>query len=55
MNPKTKPLLKAIQNADGTARYDRRISSIDTSGTGEEGKLTVGYGAGGREPKIGRN
>ena len=57
MDPKTKPLLKAIQNADGTAKVHDQIwiSSIDTSEeTGvKEGKLTVGYGAGGREPKIG--
>ena len=57
MDPKTKSLLKAIQNADGTAKVHDQIwiSSIDTSEeTGvKEGQLTVGYGAGGREPKIG--
>ena len=57
MDPKTKPLLKSIQNADGTAKVHDRIwiSSIDTSQESgvKEGKLTVGYGAGGREPKIG--
>ena len=57
MDPKTKPLLKAIQNADGTAKMHDQIwiSSIDTSEeTGvKAGNLTVGYGAGGREPKIG--
>ena len=57
MDPKTKPLLEAIQNADGTAKVHDRIwiSSIDTSQESgvKEGKLTVGYGAGGREPKIG--
>ena len=57
MDPKTVPLLKAIQNADGSAKvYDQIwISSIDTSEESgvKEGKLTVGYGAGGREPKIG--
>ena len=57
MDPKTKPLLKAIQNADGTAKVHDQIwiSSIDTSEESgvKEGKLTVGYGAGGREPKIG--
>ena len=33
MDPKTKPLLEAIQNADGTAKVHDRIwiSSIDTS------------------------
>ena len=57
MDPKTVPLLKAIQNADGSAKgHDQVwISSIDTSEESgvKEGKLTVGYGAGGREPKIG--
>ncbi|MCP4849704.1 MAG: sialate O-acetylesterase, partial [Verrucomicrobiaceae bacterium] len=51
------PLLKAIQNTDGTARVHDEIwiSSIDTSEESgvKEGKLTVGYGAGGRDPKIG--
>ena len=57
MDPKTVPLLKAIQNADESAKVHDQvwISSIDTSEESgvKEGKLTVGYGAGGREPKIG--
>ena len=57
MDPKTAPLLKAIQNADGTAKLQKDvwISSIEPSlESGEKhGRLTVGYGAGGREPKIG--
>ena len=57
MDSKTVPLLKAIQNADGSAKVHDQvwISSIDTSVESgvKEGKLTVGYGAGGREPKIG--
>ena len=57
MDSKTVPLLKAIQNADGSAKVHDQvwISSIDTSEESgvKEGKLTVGYGAGGREPKIG--
>ena len=57
MDPKTAPLLKVIQNADGSAKVHDQIwiSSIDTSEESgvKEGKLTVGYGAGGREPKIG--
>ena len=57
MDPKTAPLLKAIQNADGSSKVHDQIwiSSIDTSEESgvKEGKLTVGYGAGGREPKIG--
>ena len=57
MDPKTAPLLKAIQNPDGSAKVHDQIwiSSIDTSEDSgvKEGKLTVGYGAGGRDPKIG--
>ena len=57
MDAKTVPLLKAIQNADGSAKVHDQIwiSSIDVaeeSGV-KEGRLTVGYGAGGRDPKIG--
>ena len=57
MDPKTAPLLKAIQNADGKAKthHDVWISSIDTSVKSgvKQGQLTVGYGAGGRGVKIG--
>ena len=57
MDAKTVPLLKAIQNADGSAKVHDQIwiSSIEaTEESGvKEGRLTVGYGAGGREPKIG--
>ena len=57
MDPKTAPLLKAIRNPDGTAKLQRDvwISSTEPSlESGEKhGRLTVGYGAGGREPKIG--
>ena len=57
MDPKTAPLLKAIRNPDGTAKLQRDvwISSIEPSlESGEKhGRLTVGYGAGGRGPKIG--
>ena len=57
MDAKTVPLLKAIQNADGSAKVHDQIwiSSIEIaeeSGV-KEGKLTVGYGAGGSDPKIG--
>ena len=57
MDAKTVPLLKAIQNADGSAKIHDQIwiSSVEIaeeSGV-KEGKLTVGYGAGGRDPKIG--
>ena len=57
MDPKTAPLLKAIRHPDGTAKLQRNvwISSIEPSlESGEKhGRLTVGYGAGGRGPKIG--
>jgi alpha-galactosidase len=57
MDPKTAPLLKAIRNPDGTAKLQRDvwISSTEPSlESGEKhGRLTVGYGADGREPKIG--
>jgi len=57
MDPKTAPLLKAIQNADGSSKVHDQIwiSSIETSEESgvKEGKLTVGYGAGGRDLKIG--
>ena len=57
MDPKTAPLLKAIRNPDGTAKVQENvwISSIEPSlESGEKhGRLTVGYGAGGRGPKIG--
>ena len=57
MDPKTALLLKAIRNADGTAKVQKNvwISSIEPSlESGEQhGRLTVGYGAGGRWPKIG--
>ena len=57
MDPKTAPLLKAIRNADGTAKAQKNvwISSIEPSlESGEKhGRLTVGYGAGGHGPKIG--
>ena len=57
MDSKTVPLLKAIQNADGSAKVHDQIwiSSIEVaeeSGV-KEGKLTIGYGAGGRDPKVG--
>lgn len=57
MDPKTAPLMKAIQHEDGTAKLQRNvwISSVDTSEESgvKQGQLTVGYGAGGRESKIG--
>ena len=57
MDPKTAPLLTAMQNADGSPRIcdDVRITCIGHDGSKTErfGKLTAGYGAGGRDPKIG--
>ncbi|HJO54422.1 MAG TPA: sialate O-acetylesterase, partial [Verrucomicrobiota bacterium] len=57
MDRKTAPLLKAIQNADGSAKVHDQIwiSSVEVAEESgiKEGKLTVGYGAGGRDPKIG--
>jgi hypothetical protein len=57
MDPKTAPILKEIQDCDGNAKvFDNIwISSVDGSTeTGEKhGKLTIGYGAGGRGVKIG--
>ena len=57
MDPKTAPILKEIQKADGTPRVhqDVWISSIDSNAKDAErhGRLTTGYGASGREQKIG--
>jgi len=57
MDPKTAPILKAIRNADGTPKVCENvwISSVDTAAPEGErhGRLTAGYGASGRDPKIG--
>ena len=57
MDPKTAPILKAIRNADGTPKVceDVWISSVDTAAPEGErhGRLSAGYGASGRDPKIG--
>ena len=57
MDPKTAPILKAIRNADGTPKVCENvwITSVDTAPPGSErhGRLTAGYGASGRGPKIG--
>ena len=57
MDPKTAPILKAIRNADGTSKVCENvwISSVDTAAPEGErhGRLTAGYGASGRGPKIG--
>lgn len=57
MDPKTAPILKQMQSADGTPTVcdDVWISSIGNDGTEQEfhGQLTAGYGAKGRGTKIG--
>ena len=57
MDPKTAPMLKEMQNADGTPKVcqDVWISSVTGSGIDEErhGRLSADYGASGRGPKIG--
>ena len=57
MHPKPAPLLKAIRNADGTPKVCQNvwISSVDTAAPEGErhGRLTAGYGASGRDTKIG--
>ena len=52
LDPKTAPILKEMQNADGTPRVCDKvwISSIEGD---KKGKLTAGYGASTRGPKIG--
>ncbi len=55
MDPTTKPMLEEMQTADGTPRICQRvwISSLGSADEVKTGKLTAGFGAGGREPKIG--
>ncbi|MFP6899906.1 MAG: sialate O-acetylesterase, partial [Opitutales bacterium] len=52
---KTVPILKEMRNADGTPRVCENVWISYLTGDGDEynGKLTAGYGAKGREPKIG--
>jgi alpha-galactosidase len=54
-DPATAPLLKQMRNPDGTPRVCDRvwISYLTGENTVKEGKLTAGYGALGRGPKIG--
>jgi len=54
-DPATAPLLKQMRNADGTPKVCERvwISYLTGENTVKEGKLTAGYGALGRGPKIG--
>ena len=57
MDPQTAPILKEMQNDDGTPKIcqDVWISSIGHDGTETErhGQLRADYGASGRDPKIG--
>ena len=54
-DPETAPILKEMRNADETPRVCEKVWISYLTGDGDEysGKLTVGYGAKGREPKIG--
>jgi len=55
LDPKTEPMLKEMRNADGTPRVCEN-AWVSCIGCGEEeqvGKLTVGFGASKRGPKIG--
>lgn len=55
LDPELVPLLEAIQNSDGSAREHDEvwISSLGSADEEKTGRLTVGYGASGRGPKIG--
>ncbi|MBB75060.1 MAG: hypothetical protein CMJ75_11170 [Planctomycetaceae bacterium] len=55
MDPRTAPLLQAMCTEDGTPRvFDNIwISSLGSAAEVKQGKLTAGYGAAGRGPKIG--
>ena len=55
LDPKTAPILKEMRNPDGTPRVCERVW-ISCIGCGEEemaGRLTAGFGAKARGPKIG--
>ncbi len=55
MDPETAPLLQEMRDADGTPRVCEQvwISYLTANDTVKSGKLTAGYGALGRDPKIG--
>jgi len=55
LDPKTAPILKEMQGADGTPRVcqDVWISSIGCAEEEQVGRLTAGFGAERRGPKIG--
>jgi Carbohydrate esterase, sialic acid-specific acetylesterase len=55
LNPATAPLLKEMRNADGTPTICEQvwISSIGSADEEQTGRLTAGFGADARGPKIG--
>ena len=55
MDPKTAPILREMRTADGTPRVCEKvwISSIGCAEEEQVGKLTAGFGAKARGPKIG--
>ncbi len=55
LDPKTAPILKEMRNADGTPRVCEKvwISSIGSAQEEQTGRLTAGFGAKERGPKIG--
>ncbi|MCA9139871.1 MAG: hypothetical protein KDB00_24025 [Planctomycetales bacterium] len=55
LNPDAAPLLDAIRQGDGTLRVCDRvwITSIGSAEQEQSGRLTAGYGASARGPKIG--
>ncbi len=55
LDPKTAPILEEMRNADGTPRLCDKvwISSIGSADEEQVGKLTAGFGAKARGPKIG--
>jgi hypothetical protein len=55
LDPKTAPILKEMRNADGIPRMCEKvwISSIGCAEEEQVGKLTAGFGARARGPKIG--
>jgi FtsZ-binding cell division protein ZapB len=55
LDPKTAPMLKEMRNADGSPRVCDKvwISSLGSAEEEQVGKLTAGFGASARGPKIG--
>ena len=55
LDPKTALILKEMRNADGTPRVCEKvwISSIGSADEEQVGKVTAGFGAKERSPKIG--